>query len=302
MAIYVLPPRGPTRSASHRRVASGDRRVVQDPVWFLCLSTIRDTFSLRNLPQSLSYSPSFILLLSSVCAVFHSSPRTVMAQPHPASTTSPLYLTGNKAGLQEFLDKFDVGPPNSCVYELADGLIYSSSSRSSYSTAMVRRYPEPCDLGLPSALLRRIRDYTPRQQSPSANPGSRCPMVWRPLLPWDSRDPRIATKEWCGIPTSDATGYGGSHSRLGKQVVFVTNNSTKSRADYRKKLEALGIPSSVVSEHQPRGKSKSKTAGVTNTRIGRDILVFIQFLDIHFSHPTTPRKQAQSLRDRRIRH
>lgn len=31
-----------------------------------------------------------------------------------------------------------------------------------------------------------------------------------------------------------------------KQVVFVTNNSTKSRADYRKKLEGLGIPSTVV--------------------------------------------------------
>ncbi|KAJ5594106.1 4-nitrophenylphosphatase [Penicillium hispanicum] len=31
----------------------------------------------------------------------------------------------------------------------------------------------------------------------------------------------------------------------GKQVVFVTNNSTKSRADYCKKLESLGIPSTV---------------------------------------------------------
>ncbi|KAL2835106.1 HAD-like domain-containing protein [Aspergillus cavernicola] len=31
----------------------------------------------------------------------------------------------------------------------------------------------------------------------------------------------------------------------GKQVVFVTNNSTKSRADYKKKLEALGIPSTT---------------------------------------------------------
>lgn len=33
----------------------------------------------------------------------------------------------------------------------------------------------------------------------------------------------------------------------GKQVVFVTNNSTKSRADYKKKLESMGIPASVVS-------------------------------------------------------
>jgi hypothetical protein len=33
-----------------------------------------------------------------------------MAQTHPASTTTPLYLTGDKAGLREFLDKFDVSP------------------------------------------------------------------------------------------------------------------------------------------------------------------------------------------------
>ncbi|KAL4796990.1 HAD-like domain-containing protein [Aspergillus venezuelensis] len=31
----------------------------------------------------------------------------------------------------------------------------------------------------------------------------------------------------------------------GKQVVFVTNNSTKSRADYKKKLEGLGIPATT---------------------------------------------------------
>ncbi|KAH9898879.1 4-nitrophenylphosphatase-like protein [Xylariomycetidae sp. FL2044] len=31
----------------------------------------------------------------------------------------------------------------------------------------------------------------------------------------------------------------------GKRVVFVTNNSTKSRADYQKKLTAMGIPSNV---------------------------------------------------------
>ncbi|KAI9376323.1 HAD-like domain-containing protein [Aspergillus egyptiacus] len=31
----------------------------------------------------------------------------------------------------------------------------------------------------------------------------------------------------------------------GKQVVFVTNNSTKSRADYKKKLEKLGIPATT---------------------------------------------------------
>ncbi|EER44621.1 4-nitrophenylphosphatase [Histoplasma capsulatum H143] len=31
----------------------------------------------------------------------------------------------------------------------------------------------------------------------------------------------------------------------GKQIIFVTNNSTKSRADYKKKLESLGIPADV---------------------------------------------------------
>jgi 4-nitrophenyl phosphatase len=32
---------------------------------------------------------------------------------------------------------------------------------------------------------------------------------------------------------------------IGKQTIFVTNNSTKSRADYLKKLTAMGIPSNV---------------------------------------------------------
>ena len=33
---------------------------------------------------------------------------------------------------------------------------------------------------------------------------------------------------------------------IGKQLVFVTNNSTKSRADYKKKFDKLGIPAEVV--------------------------------------------------------
>lgn len=32
----------------------------------------------------------------------------------------------------------------------------------------------------------------------------------------------------------------------GKQLVFVTNNSTKSRADYKQKFDKLGIPAQVV--------------------------------------------------------
>ena len=34
--------------------------------------------------------------------------------------------------------------------------------------------------------------------------------------------------------------------KLGKQIVFVTNNSTKSRADYKKKLVVMGIPAKEV--------------------------------------------------------
>jgi 4-nitrophenyl phosphatase len=35
----------------------------------------------------------------------------------------------------------------------------------------------------------------------------------------------------------------------GKRLVFVTNNSTKSRADYKKKFDALGIPCEVVGSY-----------------------------------------------------
>ncbi|KAJ5892276.1 4-nitrophenylphosphatase [Penicillium subrubescens] len=91
-----------------------------------------------------------------------------MAQTHPASTTTPLYLTGNKAGLREFLDKFDV-----FLFD-CDGVLWS---------------------------------------------GDHC-------FPGTVETLELLRKN-------------------GKQVVFVTNNSTKSRADYRKKLEGLGIPSNV---------------------------------------------------------
>ncbi|KAL5337277.1 HAD-like domain-containing protein [Aspergillus crustosus] len=80
----------------------------------------------------------------------------------------PRYLTGNAAGIQEFLDKFDV-----FLFD-CDGVLWSGDH----------------------------------------------------LFP--------GTVETLDLLRSN-----------GKQVVFVTNNSTKSRADYKKKLEALGIPATT---------------------------------------------------------
>lgn len=83
-------------------------------------------------------------------------------------TTSPRYLTGDAAGIQDFLDKFDV-----FLFD-CDGVLWSGDH----------------------------------------------------LFP--------GTNETLELLRSK-----------GKQVVFVTNNSTKSRADYKKKLDGLGIPSNT---------------------------------------------------------
>lgn len=37
-------------------------------------------------------------------------------------------------------------------------------------------------------------------------------------------------------------------SAVGKQLVFVTNNSTKSRSDYKKKFDKVGITASEVGQ------------------------------------------------------
>jgi len=50
-----------------------------------------------------------------------------------ADMSQPRYLTGDKAGIQEFLDKFDV-----CTSSLAGGVTDKPVHRCSYSTAMVR--------------------------------------------------------------------------------------------------------------------------------------------------------------------
>ena len=43
-----------------------------------------------------------------------------------------------------------------------------------------------------------------------------------------------------------SVGHGAHGNISGKQLVFVTNNSTKSRADYKKKFDKLGIPAEAV--------------------------------------------------------
>ncbi|RAL02929.1 4-nitrophenylphosphatase [Aspergillus ibericus CBS 121593] len=90
------------------------------------------------------------------------------ASEYPASTHSPRYLTGDGAGIREFIDKFDV-----FLFD-CDGVLWSGDH---------------------------------------VFPG---------------------TNETLEMLRSK-----------GKQVVFVTNNSTKSRADYNKKLTSLGIPSTT---------------------------------------------------------
>lgn len=72
-------------------------------------------------------------------------------------------------------------------------------------------------------------------------------MVWRSLFPGHSRDPRAAAEEWLVLNCAPSRVEVRLTTVVGKQVVFVTNNSTKSRVDYRKKLEGLEIPSNVVS-------------------------------------------------------
>lgn len=74
----------------------------------------------------------------------------------------------------------------------------------------------------------------------------------------------------------------------GKQVVFVTNNSTKSRADYCKKLESMGIPANVeevfgssysaaiyisriLPERFPELKSKPKVFVIGETGIEQEL-------------------------------
>ena len=52
----------------------------------------------------------------------------------------------------------------------------------------------------------------------------------------------------------------------GKQLVFVTNNSTKSRADYKKKFDKMGITASEVCLHTSIRQRLGTTATDTHQR------------------------------------
>ncbi|RHZ65302.1 4-nitrophenylphosphatase [Aspergillus thermomutatus] len=106
---------------------------------------------------------------------------------YPAMTRAPRHLTGNKEGIKEFLDKFDV-----FLFD-CDGVLWSGD----------HLFPGTVET------LEMLRSN-----------GMRAP-AGEMLRPRDLYPP-------------------------GKRVVFVTNNSTKSRADYKKKLEKLGIPSTTA--------------------------------------------------------
>ncbi|KAI5205615.1 4-nitrophenylphosphatase [Aureobasidium subglaciale] len=113
---------------------------------------------------------------------------------------APKFLTGDKAGIEEFLDKFDV-----FLFD-CDGTHLSCERDSDTRTNIPTRTIETDD-------TRRIG------------------------VLWSGDHLFEGTKETIEMLRSK----GGT----GKQLVFVTNNSTKSRADYKKKFDSMGIPCKV---------------------------------------------------------
>lgn len=61
----------------------------------------------------------------------------------------------------------------------------------------------------------------------------------------------------------------------GKRIIFVTNNSTKSRADYCKKLQGLGIPATTV---------RLPTCASQLNLIGRSLLVLVLRRRLHLEN------------------
>ena len=72
---------------------------------------------------------------------------------------------------------------------------------------------------------------------------NRCALVRRSFVRWHRGNPGKAEESWC---VATATSLWDLIHDPGKQIVFVTNNSTKSRADYQKKLTNMGIPATIV--------------------------------------------------------
>ena len=71
-------------------------------------------------------------------------------------------------------------------------------------------------------------------------------MVRRPCFRGYRRDLRNASSQRYSTFRCGFFPVAQSDSQTGKQVVFVTNNSTKSRADYQNKLKSMGIPAEIV--------------------------------------------------------
>ena len=67
---------------------------------------------------------------------------------------------------------------------------------------------------------------------------SSCGITVRPLSVFRSRDCVLM----CGLPNCAAQE---------KSVLFVTNNATKSRKNYKKKFDSLGVEAHVVRLHAP---------------------------------------------------
>lgn len=119
------------------------------------------------------------------------------APEYPASTHTPRYLTGDGAGIREFIDKFDVShiiSSLSCIW-------------SACSTEWLIQL-----LGLPLRLRWFVPSYhiyttsvlCRRLIQPGILTCSWCrrPLVRRSYLPWHKRDPRDATEQRYSQPTN----------------------------------------------------------------------------------------------------